>query len=167
VRRLLSLVLVLTACSATAVPDGPAVERLSGAAPVLEGETVMGGHLRPADYAGRVLVVNLWATWCGPCKREQPVLAAAHRAAGDGGAFFLGIDQRDDAAAARAWIEDFDVAYPSLSDPSGYLAYRFGVPFLPATIVIDAQGRLRFRVVGEIDRPTLDRLVEEASRPAA
>ena len=165
-RRLLPLVLVLAACSVDAVPEGPAVEPISGAAPVLEGETLTGGTLAPSDYAGRVVVVNLWSTWCGPCKREQPVLSAAHADAGEDGPFFLGIDERDDPEAALEWIiEDFEVAYPSLADPSGYLAYRFGVPFLPATIVIDADGRLRFRVVGEIDRETLDRLVREASVP--
>ena len=161
-RRLLPLVLVLAACSADPVP-GPAVEAMSGAAPVLQGETLTGETLTPADYAGRVLVVNLWATWCDPCEREQPVLVAAHREAGPDGPAFLGIDVRDDADAARLWLDRYGVEYPSLSDPSGYLQYRFGAPFLPATIVIDPDGRLRYRVVGEIDRDTLDRLVREAS----
>lgn len=158
--------LVSAACSGEAAPEGPAVEVVSGAAPVLAGETLTGETLAPSDYAGRVLIVNLWATWCGPCRREQPVLTSAHAEAGPDGPFFLGIDERDDPAAALEWIEEFEVAYPSLADPSGYLAYRFGAPFLPVTIVIDADGRLRFRVVGEIDRATLDRLVEEASSPA-
>jgi len=169
VRHLIPLVLVLgplVACSVDAAPEGPAVEAISGAAPVLQGETLTGGTLAPSDYAGRVVVVNLWATWCGPCKREQPILTSAHEDAGSDGPFFLGIDERDDREAALAWIEDFGVSYPSLSDPSGYLAYRFGAPFLPTTIVIDAEGRLRFRVVGEIDRETLDRLVRRASTPS-
>ena len=166
-RRLLPLVLALAACSAEVAPQGPVVEPISGAAPVLEGETLTGDRLAPSDYAGRVLVVNLWATWCDPCEREQPVLAAAHAEAAPDGPFFLGIDERDDPAAALKWIEDYDVGYPSLSDRTGYLAYRFGVPFLPATIVIDADGLLRYRVVGEIDRETLDRMIREASIPAA
>jgi cytochrome c biogenesis protein CcmG/thiol:disulfide interchange protein DsbE len=168
VRRLILIVLVLgflVACSGDTPPQGPAVEAISGVAPVLEGETLTGGTLAPPDYAGQVVVVNLWATWCGPCRREQPILTAADEEAGTDGPFFLGIDERDDREAALAWIEDFEVTYPSLSDPSGYLAYRFGAPFLPVTIVIDAEGRLRYRVVGEIDRETLDRLVREASVP--
>jgi cytochrome c biogenesis protein CcmG/thiol:disulfide interchange protein DsbE len=161
------LAVLLAACSADAAPSGPAVEVLSGAAPVLEGETLTGETLTPAHLAGRVLVVNLWATWCGPCEREQPLLVAAHRDAGPDGPAFVGIDVRDDADAARRWIDRYGVGYPSLSDPSGYLQYRLGAPFLPATIVIDADGRLRYRVVGAIDRDTLDRLVAEASVPAS
>lgn len=164
-RRLLALVLLLSACAAEAAPEGPAVEEISGVAPVLEGETLTGGTLVPSDYAGRVLVVNLWATWCAPCEREQPVLVQAHRDAGTGGAFFLGINERDDPKAALRWVREYGVAYPSLVDPSGYLADRFGAPFLPVTVLIDADGRLRYRVVGEIDRATLDRLIADASVP--
>lgn len=164
-RHLVALAVVLSACSTASPAEGPAVERVAGAAPVLQGETLRGTRLSPEDYAGRVLVVNLWATWCGPCEREQPILAEAARDQGPEGAFFLGIDVRDDAAAALEWLDRHDVPYPSLADPSGYLAYRFGAPFLPATIVIDAQGRLRYRVVGEIDRETLGRLIREASAP--
>jgi peroxiredoxin len=93
------------------------------------------------------------------------VLVEAHRDAGPDGPAFVGIDVRDDVDAARRWLDRYGVEYPSLSDPSGYLQYRFGAPFLPATIVIDPDGRLRYRVVGEIDRETLDRLVTQASAP--
>ena len=165
-RRLLTVLVFLVACSAGATTDGPAVETMTGVAPPLGGETLSGDVLEPADLAGRVLVVNLWATWCGPCERELPMLADAARAHADEGVAFLGIDEREDPAAALAWLGRFDMPYPSLSDPSGYLAYRFGAPFLPATIVIDAEGRLRYRVVGPIDRDTLDRLVRSAAEPA-
>jgi thiol-disulfide isomerase/thioredoxin len=166
VRPLVALVVVLSACSTTAPPAGPAVEQAAGAAPVLQGRTLRGTSLSPDEYAGRVLVVNLWATWCGPCEREQPVLAEAARDQGPKGAFFLGIDERDDPAAALAWLDRYDVPYPSLADPSGYLAYRFGAPFLPVTVIVDADGRLRFRVVGEVDRRTIDRLIDEVAEPA-
>ena len=83
-----------------------------------------------------------------------------------GGATFVGVNYRDDEAAAEAYLEEFDVGYPSVSDPSGSLAFAFSVPYLPATFVADAEGNLRFRVVGEIDRATLEDLIARASEPA-
>ncbi len=166
-RRLLPVILVvLSACGSSPVDSGPAVERVDGAMPTLEGDSLQGGTLSPEDYAGRVVVVNFWATWCGPCRREQPVLSAAHAEGGDGGPMFVGVDYRDDAAAARAYLGEFDVQYPSLLDESGDIAYRFGVPFLPTTVIVDADGNLRFRVTGAIDAATLRDLVDRASSPS-
>jgi hypothetical protein len=86
-----------------------------------------------------------------------------HADQGSDGAVFVGVNFRDDPAAARGYLEEFDVAYPSLVDAAGTLAYRFGVPFLPTTVVIGADGRLRFRVTGEIDAPILREVIARAS----
>jgi len=164
VKRLLPVLLVVLAACSSAAADGPAgVTEVSGPMPALSGTTLQGSALAEADYAGHVLVVNFWATWCGPCRREQPALSAVQRAQGSDGAVFIGVNFRDDAAAARAYLEDFDVTYPSLEDPAGSLAFRFGVPYLPATIVVDAQGQMRFRAVGALDAQTLRDLIERAS----
>jgi thiol-disulfide isomerase/thioredoxin len=131
--------------------------------PELTGTTLGGGTVGTTDYAGRVVVVNFWATWCGPCRREQPALSKVHEEQGADGAVFLGVNFRDDPAAARAYLAELDVPYESLEDPSGSLAYRFGVPYLPATIVVDPQGELRFKVAGAVDEGTLQDLIAEAS----
>ncbi len=165
----LLLVLLLPACarSAAVTPGGAAVSEISGMLPPLQGRALQGGTVAPMDHAGRVVVVNFWATWCGPCRREQPILSSVQASQRADGAYFVGVDFRDDAAAARAYLREFDVAYPSLEDPSGSLAYRFEVPYLPSTIVADAEGRLRYRVVGAVDRATLEDLIAKASEPLA
>ncbi|HSD48256.1 MAG TPA: TlpA disulfide reductase family protein [Actinomycetota bacterium] len=165
-KRVLAVVsasLALTACSSNAA-DGPAgITEVSGRAPALSGTTLQGARFAATDHAGRVLVVNFWATWCGPCREEQPALSSVAAEQGEDGAVFVGVNYRDDAAAARAYLNEFEVAYPSLEDPSGALAYRFGVPYLPATVVVDASGELRFRAVGALDAGTLRSLIGRAS----
>jgi thiol-disulfide isomerase/thioredoxin len=163
-RRTLPIVLVLVAaCSSSPVANGPAVEEVSGTMPKLAGSTLTGDALGPRDYAGRVLVVNFWATSCVPCRRELPVLSAAHTAAGEDGPFVVGVNFREGSSIAGGYLDELSVTFPSLRDPDGSLAYRFGVPFLPTTFLVDTDGRLRFRVTGEIDAATLDELVAEIS----
>jgi len=160
---LVVVLLLLAACSSDAA-DGPGgVVDVAGPMPTLEGPTLDGGTLTPADHEGRVVVVNFWATWCGPCRREQPALSAVEAEQGPDGAYFIGVNFRDDAAAARAYLEEFEIAYPSLEDASGSIAHAFGVPYLPATIVVDERGEMRFRALGAVDEDLLRRLIEDAS----
>jgi thiol-disulfide isomerase/thioredoxin len=123
--------------------------RISGPMPRISGATLQGGRLVPADYRGRVVLVNFWASWCAPCRREQAGLEALWRRLGPAGRVrFIGVDYRDAAPAARSFLRELGVTYPSVADPRGTLGARFDVPFLPATILVDAGGRLRYRLVG-------------------
>jgi cytochrome c biogenesis protein CcmG, thiol:disulfide interchange protein DsbE len=156
----------LTGDSVTASPDGPIVVSVSGPMPELSGTALQGSTIDPATYRGRPVVVNFWATWCGPCRREQPTLAAADRAAGSDGPVFIGVLYRDNAAAGRAFVDEYHVPYPSLRDPSGSLAYRFDLVGMPSTIFVDANGRMRYRVTGALDAATLREFIAKISRPA-
>jgi thiol-disulfide isomerase/thioredoxin len=131
--------------------------------PALKGESLDGAQLDAASFRGEVLVVNAWASWCGPCKREQPDLAALARRYQDRGVSFLGINYRDDRATARRWVSDeFHVPYPSIYDPSGrsanVLAYPLG---LPDTYVVDPSGTIRWALYGQTDAKELSGLIDQ------
>jgi len=130
--------------------------------PAVAGPALVGaGTIDAASDAGEVLVVNFWATWCAPCKREQPMLQRLADDYSGRGVSFLGIDHRDNKAAAREWIRDFDVSYNSIFDPSGRLANLFGMVGPPLTLVVDPQGVMRYRVFGETSRQQLKPLIDE------
>lgn len=142
----------------------PAAER--ELAPVVEGETLAGEPLALADLRGPV-VVNFWASWCGPCAKEAPALRNVATAY-DGRVEFVGVNVKDQPAAARTFEESFKVQYPSWYDETASIAASFGgigPAALPSTIVLDAQHRVAVRLFGAIDEPTLaghlDRVLAE------
>lgn len=129
--------------------------------PGLEGEAVVGPPIDTASMEWSVLVVNVWATWCEPCRREQPALQQVQADYEGLAVGFVGIDYRDDRAAAQRWIEDFGVTYQSLFDPEGRTASTLGFPFLPDTYVVDASGTMRYAVYGETSAAELSGLIDE------
>lgn len=135
------------------------------AAPQLAGTTLSGERVSLADFGGRPVVVNVWGSWCPPCRREAPELAAAAREL-DGRVAFLGISTRDnDRNAALAFERRFEVPYPSLYDPAGelLLGFRKTLPpnAIPSTLVIDADGRVAARIIGETTKGMLVGLIED------
>jgi len=129
--------------------------------PGLEGEAVVGPPIDTRSMEWSVLVVNVWATWCGPCRREQPALLQVQAEYEDRGVAFVGVDYRDDRAKAERWIEDFGVPYQSLFDPDGRTASTLGFPFLPDTYLVDASGAMRYVVYGETGAEELSGLIDE------
>lgn len=128
----------------------PVEERRS--VPPLEGPRLGGGKISLADYWGQIVVLNVWASWCGPCREEAPALRRLSRETTDEGVQFLGVNTRDSTAAARAFVREFDIGYPSFHDPDGSLVLRLRgfVPpqAVPATLIIDREGRTAVRIVG-------------------
>jgi peroxiredoxin len=119
------------------------------------------------DFRGRIVVLNVWASWCLPCREEAPDLQATWQAYRSLGVQFLGSNYADDRDAARAFVEEFGITYPSVFDPSGRLAADFGFFGLPSTFVIDGSQRIRVRLTGYVTtrdlRKILDQLLAEAS----
>jgi thiol-disulfide isomerase/thioredoxin len=128
-------------------------------APDISGTTLAGAHLSLSAYRGSVIVLNFWGSWCGPCRAEAPDLAAVARQFRSRGVRFLGIDIRDDTTNAEAFMQTYQISYPSLNDPDSSLAlaFRETVPptAIPTTLVIDKTGRIAARVLGSVSYDSL------------
>jgi thiol-disulfide isomerase/thioredoxin len=110
------------------------------------------------DLRGRVVVLNFWASWCGPCRVEQPDLNEAHAALPEDDVAFLGVNIEDSAPNALAHVREFDVPYPHLYDPNNAYASRFrgvGPRTIPTTLLIDAEGRVAVRMFGLVTQTDL------------
>lgn len=155
--------MTMSACSGSASgssDDGLGAKSVSLPAPALAGGTVQGGDAALADLRGSVIVVNFWATWCAPCRREQPELVQLANDYHDRGVEFLGVSERDDTAKARAWVKEFHVPYPSIIDEPGAWADDFAFFGLPDTYVIDRSGTIRWTVFGQTDAAQLKQLID-------
>ncbi len=111
-------------------------------------------ELSLADLTGRVVIVNFWASWCGPCRIEQPDLNQVHDLLPDTEVVLIGVNIEDTEANALANLTEFEVAYLSLFDPVNELAGRFsgiGARTIPTTILLDPQGRVAARLLGLTD----------------
>lgn len=136
-------------------------------APEIRGPSLTdGGTVDSADYPGKVLVINVWGSWCPPCRKEAPDLQAASDKLGDK-AQFIGIDSRDPGKAApQAFVRSHKISYPSIYDPDGSQVVKFdNLPpsAIPSTLVVDKHGRLAVRILGSITRDTLVDIVDDVA----
>ena len=138
-------------------------------APVASGPSLSGtGTVSTEDYPGKVVVINVWGSWCGPCRLEARDLAEVSRETAKTAAF-VGINIRDtNPDAARAFVRAFDVPYPHIYDPNGSQLIRFAGTLppngIPATLIIDRDGRIAARVVGVVYKTTLLGLIDDVDQ---
>lgn len=145
------------------IGDYPAIsEEGTTPAPALEGPSFGEGTITLSDYRGKVVVINLWGSWCGPCRKEQPVLESLWREYKTRGVQFLGLNLRDQLAAARTFRDEFKVTYPSWIDESSQLAFKLKAQVLPTTYVVDREGRIVFRLTGTVDEVLLRTVLDSA-----
>lgn len=140
-------------------------------APDISGKGVDGKHLELSDYKGKIVVLNVWGSWCAPCRAEAPNLAKVANETEGKDVQFVGINTRDlDRANAKAFERNYDIGYPSFYDPSGKLILRFpkgslSPQAIPSTLILDRDGKIAVRALKELGekelRSALDPLTAE------
>ncbi|WP_447644688.1 TlpA disulfide reductase family protein [Nocardioides zeae] len=125
---------------------------------VLEGEDLEGQPLSLADLRGKPVVVNVWGSWCPPCRAEAPDLVAAAAELGDS-ASFVGINNRDSSTAqAQSFEREYEVEYPSFYSPDGRALLAFAGSLspraIPSTTILDSEGRVAATIVGRVPSAT-------------
>src|SRR6266536_5957670 len=174
---LAGLLLVVAVAGVRAVAQRVRTDPGGGALVVADQQAIAGkvahrqvsfqGQLRADDKAwssasahGQVLVVNFWASWCGPCRAEQPALAAVARAYRDRRVAFIGVNVQDTRAAAVAYTRELRVPYPSLFDPGAQTATRLRAVALPTTFILDRGGVMAYQLTGKTTVPILEARLE-------
>lgn len=153
----LLMALVLAACSSPTAPPQPI--SAPAPAPALQGSDFDGRNHDLAQYAGSVVVVSVWASWCGPCREEIPILARAQERLGPEGLIVLGVNFRDNPDAAKQFLAEERPSFPSVADPRGTVAVAWGVAALPQSFLVDRDQRVVARHVGPVTDAWIDATV--------
>jgi len=115
------------------------------------------------DYRGKVVLLNFWATWCPPCRREMPALERLYQQLGAHGFVVLAVNQWEDPDHVFAYTGELNVfpSFPILFDPDSSVSERFGVKGLPTSLLLDQDGRVRYRAIGgrAFDHPEVLRTI--------
>lgn len=168
---LLGLATLLPACGGEPRTGRPEVGQ---PAPAYRGATLSGDTLDLRDLRGRPVLLNLWASWCVPCRTETPYLQALHERYRERGLEVVGVsvDNRTARNAVHDFVEEFGVTYTIVHDPEGRALDTFSALGLPATFVLDGEGTIRFLRIGpvvegeEAFEGVLERAVDGSETPS-
>jgi cytochrome c biogenesis protein CcmG/thiol:disulfide interchange protein DsbE len=120
-----------------------------------------------ADHAGKVVVLNVWASWCPPCVDEMPMLQRTHERIEPRGGMVLGVDTQDATEKALAFLRENEITFPSLRDRDREYGRELGVSGYPETFVIDREGRIAALRRGPVTKAWLDEKLEPLLRERA
>ena len=124
--------------------------------------TLDGRKLGPMDFPGKVVVVDFWATWCGPCHIQARILEPLHRELHGRGVQFLAANIGEDLGTVRAFVKDRPFPYPVLVDPDDQLMGELGIIALPTLLVVDKSGKVAYFQAGLVDADRLRKVIREA-----
>jgi peroxiredoxin len=102
------------------------------------------GELTLSDYRGKVVLINFWASWCAPCRREMPLLESLYRTYGDKGFTLIGVNTDEDRAAANSVLEKTTLSFPIVFDTSLQVSSVYGVEAMPTTLLLNTKGEVVF-----------------------
>ena len=142
----------------------PATAR-SYPAPSFRLTSLEGREIGPQDFLGRVVVIDLWASWCGPCRIQAQHFETLHREYDADEVQFLAINSGEDLSTVQSYAERTPFSYPVLMDPNETVMRRYQATGLPTVMVVDITGQISFLRVGTADPATLRREIEKAKRP--
>lgn len=116
----------------------------SGPAPQFHLQSMAGKQVNLADYKGQVVMINFWATWCGPCRQEMPLLEQLHKKYKPMGFTLLGVNVEPDSSLAADWLKATPVTFPILFDTQSEVSKLYEVAGMPSTVIVDRKGNLRW-----------------------
>ncbi len=115
-----------------------------GPAPNFTLKSLSGKNIKLSEMAGNVVLINFWATWCGPCREEMPLLNALHNKYQLLGFTVLGVNVEENPENARDFLKDYPVDFPVLLDSQNSVSRQYDVVAMPTTVVVDRDGNMRF-----------------------
>lgn len=170
------LILLLNVALATALVSGVYLlrwylERANTPQPRLVGQAIQvgapapdftlprlgGGDVRLSDYRGQVVLVNFWASWCGPCRAEMPEIEHVYRAYQDTGFVAIGVNQLEPEPEVRAFVDEYQLTWLFALDQDGAVSQRWGVLGIPQSYLIDREGKIVKSWLGPLSRQELER----------
>lgn len=119
--------------------------------PAFSFKDASGREFKPENLRGKKVVLNFWATWCAPCKEELPSLQVFSDLQNPDHIVVLTVNVKEPVSRAQKFMQNNQINLPLISDPQGEWAQKFGVKVYPTTLLLDAKGNIKWRIVGEVD----------------
>ena len=119
-------------------------EAISGSAPDFTLKSKSGKNIKLSEYRGQVVLLNFWASWCGPCRQEMPLLSKMQNKYGKLGFTILGVNVEEDSSPAKNYLKGLNITFPILFDTENKASKAYDVSAMPSTVMIDRNGKMRF-----------------------
>ena len=137
-------VVLLVCCLMVGMNAQASSVKLQSSAPDFTLKSLNGGNLRLEEYRGQVVLINFWASWCGPCRQEMPVLDRLHQRYEDTGFAVLGVNVEGEERPARELVEKTNVTFPVVIDDGQKVSELYDLKAMPSTVVVDRDGVVRY-----------------------